>query len=527
MGKIAKYLNQLIIGKVFDFPEILEAYSTDRSIIKIVPEAVAIPESTDDVVKIMRFLSQIAMKGMPTRAAVRGSGLDETGADLTEGLVISTEKLNKIEEIDVRERLVRVQAGITLRELNSALKMHGLTIPVNANENETIGSLIANNFNDSYASRYGGIAKMVECAEIVLTNGDCIQTGRIGERQINKKIEGNTFESEIYKTLLQFAKDFPDLIAKIRDKNTNTGYSNVSKSIRKNSVDLLPLVIGSEGTLCVITEVILRAELIQKVPSRCMVLMKDFPTTATFLQEVSKMNPREAHFIDTRILKISKNYQEIFQYIRGISDNRYLVICSFGDKPNKAAAKIKKLKKTFADNATFTEESIENRRLFSEVNKMFVNNAVISMEKECPPLVTNFHINQDKISDFVNEIYVVEEKLHYDFPMLGSFMTGNYSICAEFNFDDPADRKKAITFLKAGALLIHRQNGSICGATPEGYVKSIVLDDEISLEEYNLYDKVKVAFDPYGILSPSIKVSVDSNYVLSHLRTTKSPKIVL
>ena len=49
--------------------------------------------------------------------AVRGSGLDKTGSDLSSGLVISTERLNQIQEIDVRDRLVRVQAGVTLEHL--------------------------------------------------------------------------------------------------------------------------------------------------------------------------------------------------------------------------------------------------------------------------------------------------------------------------------------------------------------------------------------------------------------------------
>ena len=130
MGKIARYLNQLIIGNVFDSPEILEAYSTDRSILKIKPKAVALPESTEDVQKLMRFCHQLATKDIKFSATVRGSGLDEMGADISNELIISTEKLNKLLESDKRERLVRVQSGITLRELNTALSVNGLTIPI-------------------------------------------------------------------------------------------------------------------------------------------------------------------------------------------------------------------------------------------------------------------------------------------------------------------------------------------------------------------------------------------------------------
>ena len=82
MSKITKYLNQLIIGNVFDTPEILEAYSTDGSALKIKPKFVAFPESTEDIRKLVRFFNQIAAKNIPVSINVRGSGLDEGGADL-------------------------------------------------------------------------------------------------------------------------------------------------------------------------------------------------------------------------------------------------------------------------------------------------------------------------------------------------------------------------------------------------------------------------------------------------------------
>ena len=132
----------MIVGNVFDSPEILEAYSTDRSILKIKPKYVALPESTDDIRKLMKFCYQLASKNIRIPIAIRGSGLDELGGDLTNGLVISTEKLNRLLESDKRERLVRVQAGITLKELNTALSVNGLTIPIGGHEMETIGGLI-------------------------------------------------------------------------------------------------------------------------------------------------------------------------------------------------------------------------------------------------------------------------------------------------------------------------------------------------------------------------------------------------
>ena len=202
MGKIARYLNELIVGNVFDSPEILEYYSFDRSVVQIKPKAVALPESTEDVSKLMRFCNQLALKDIKVPVSIWGSGLDEMGANLGEGIIISTEKLNRLLESDRRERLVRVQAGITLKELNTALSMYGLTIPIGGYETETIGGLISNCPSDVYSGKYGGIMNYVERIEVVLANGDVLQTNRLNNRILERIMQNKTTEAKIYRKMI-------------------------------------------------------------------------------------------------------------------------------------------------------------------------------------------------------------------------------------------------------------------------------------------------------------------------------------
>ena len=192
MGKIAKYLNQLTVGNVFDNPEILDVYSTDKSALKVKPKLVAFPESTEDIRKLMRFFNKLSDKDIKVSVTARGSGSDEGGADLTNGIVISTEKLNKMLEIDPRERLVRVQSGITLRELNTALSVSGLTIPIYGRDDETIGGLISNASKDEGYGKYGGITNYTERIEVILANGECLQTNRLKKYAVAKKAAEKT-----------------------------------------------------------------------------------------------------------------------------------------------------------------------------------------------------------------------------------------------------------------------------------------------------------------------------------------------
>ena len=216
MGEIARSLNQLIVGNVFDSPEVLETYSTDRSVLKIKPRAVACPESTDDICRLMRFGYQLAAKDIKIPVTAYGSGLDEMGADLSKGLVISTEKLNKLLEADRRERLVRVQAGITLKELNTALSMNGLTVPISGHDFETIGGLISNCPADDSAGKYGGIMNYVLRIEIVLPNGECLQTDRFNARWIKRKTSEKTLEGDIYRKIKKVLEANETLLNEIK-----------------------------------------------------------------------------------------------------------------------------------------------------------------------------------------------------------------------------------------------------------------------------------------------------------------------
>lgn len=87
--------------------------------IEITPRLVAIPYDTDDIQFLMRFANDVAAKDFKLPVTVRGSGQSKTGACLGSGMIISTEKLNKIAEVDEHSRLVRVQAGVTLEKLNA------------------------------------------------------------------------------------------------------------------------------------------------------------------------------------------------------------------------------------------------------------------------------------------------------------------------------------------------------------------------------------------------------------------------
>jgi len=171
------------------------------------PLAVVRPGNTAEVAAVVRVCDEL---GVPVTARGSGTGLSGACIPRADGIVCSLERMNEILEIDLENHVAVVQPGVTLDQLDAALAPLGLVYPVAPGENSaSLGGNVATNAGGMRAVKYGVTRHHVLGLEAVLANGDVIRTGG------------------------KFVK-------------ATTGY------------DLTQLVIGSEGTLAIVTEAVLK-----------------------------------------------------------------------------------------------------------------------------------------------------------------------------------------------------------------------------------------------------------------------------
>lgn len=529
MGKITKYLNQLTVGSVFDDQDILDKYSTDRSALKIKPKFVVLPESTDDIRRLMRFFNQLAAKNIQVAVTTRGSGMSDTGADLTNGVVISMEKLNRLLEIDTRERLVRVQAGITLRELNTALSVSGLQIPIDGHDEETIGGLISNNTVDDCAGKYGGIYDYVRRIEVVLANGECLQTERLKKYALAKRAAEKSFEGELYCKMAKLLKENQELVERLDDNDMNnlSGYPMVTKLQKRESMDLMPLFFGAEGTLGIISEVILKAVPLRKQPERVVATFREVNKAIEYAEMVGALNPRRLDLYDLKIVMEARaSGKNLDGVIRKLEDG-FVVFASFDERPNMCMRKVAGMRDKFPRSAKFIFESEKNRSTLNEFENSLTNYLSYVKKGERVPILTNFYLPTENIPKFLEDLEILEKKLELKMELYGSLGTSIFNLRPVFDLEDEDFNKKATTFLRAGAFIIGRQGGQLAGGVSEGRLKAVVTNTVMLEPEKNFYTKIKELFDRNGILNPDTKLGASSKFTLTHFRSNNLPKIVL
>lgn len=520
VNKIAIYLNRHLTGNVFDKDAILDAYSTDRSMLKITPRFVAIPETTSDIRKIVRFASQLSDKEYQLPIAIRGSGLSKTGADLTDGLVISMEKMNHTRELDAHDRLVHVQAGITLGKLNAILAPHGLTLPVDADPRETIGSLIANAPRDKYSARYGGIMNYVDRIEVVLANGDLIQTSRLSLGHLNAKKAQKGLEGEIYEKIDQLLADNAKLIADA-PATSRLGYSGL-QHIRRNhghTFDLLSAFFGSEGSLGIITEVILRAEVLSPRPHRLFAVFNTLKSATEFADQVTKLDPLAVELFDTRIFKAVEDFGKTPDLLTRKFGDDYLVLVSFNDKSSRSRRKVRHALKLLPKSAYAVAETLQNSLDFDDFATSLSSFLNDTPKSERPNLLHDFFVPADHLDAFVKDLAKLEKSHKTKLALFGCYSTGVYSLRPDFDLKKVDDRRAALTLLRDFNELLQTHSGSLAGGLPEGALKSIVIYPNLDPAEKQLIADVKKIFDKQNIFAPHIKAGYDTRSTVRHLRT--------
>lgn len=526
MEKIVKYLNQHISGQVFSRPNILKAYSRDQSVMEATPKLVAIPYSTEDIQFLVKFANDLAEKKYKLPVTVRGSGTSKTGACLGEGMIISTEKLNEVAEIDDHARLVRAQSGVTLEKLNAVLATYGLCLPIEANPKETIGGLISTFPTNRASKKYGNILYFTDRIEAVLSNGEIIQTTSYTPRGLKNIESSDKPEAKLYQEIDKLISENSDLLTNISERpRTRAGYGMIANVKEGNIFDLMPLFFGAEGTLGIITEVILRVEPIPRPEKHVLASFSKLTNAYDYMTNIIKLEPKTLEIFDARIFKNAASHGKELGLLEPLIDEGYYVLASFSDGIFSTNRKLRSCLGLGLNADSITAENNINSEDFKEIYTLVDSYLNDDDAKERPSLVDDFSIPSDHLVQFVKSLEKAEKTLKKELPIFGSFATNVYTVRPDFNLKTEPGRKQSMQFLRYFAKLVRNCGGSFTGGSSEGRVKGLVTTAELSPDEKKLYKSVKKAFDPYGVLNPGTKLGAKFADVVRHLRTSETEGI--
>jgi glycolate oxidase len=429
------------------------AYCYDATKQRFEPDAVVFPKDKQDVSNILKYCNEHKIIIVP-----RGAGSGFTGGALPAngGIILSLEKyMNKLVEIDMDNMLAIAQPGLINMDLQRAVEEVGLFYPPDpASENySTIGGNVSENAGGMRAAKYGITKDYVMAIEAVLPNGDIIKAGK--------------------KTIKDVA-----------------GYN------------IAGLLIGSEGTLAVITEITLK--LIPK-PKLKQTYMGIFPDVEKAMNAVFKSlsngaSPVAMEFLDNLVIQALKEKLDV-----DLPSNAGAVLV--GDVDGSSEDEIKNqleiLEKSFKENGS-SEFKIANDD--KEANQLWY------ARKNASPAITVFgtlKLNEDisvprsKLPEALNGIYKIGEKYGLKVPCFGHSGDGNIHVNVMVPDKDNEEQvHKGHQAIEEIFQYVVDLEGTLSGEHGIGLSKAPYMGIAFNEAELNLFKTVKKAFDPNNILNP-------------------------
>jgi FAD/FMN-containing dehydrogenase len=530
MSKVAQYLNEHLLGEVTTNDNVRRRFAHDGSVLAMLPDMVIYPRSTSDLRKVARFSWQLAEKGHKLPITVRGGGTDQTGAAIGTGVIISTPAhLDTVFEVDAKQKLVRLQPGVTFKSLNQLLGLQNLYIPSYpaSQAYSTIGGAIANNASGVLSGKYGATSEWVQQLEVVLSNGDILQTGRISKRELGRKKGLQTFEGEIYRTIDNLVNDNVELIDSLAvDARDNAGYNIVDVKRRDGSVDLTPLFVGSQGTLGIVSEVILKTEQVPVAPLVGAIAFADYDSARDGLDILRTLNPSVLELIDARLFVAATERGKRYPFYADALDQgdvAAVVLVEFDDAGDRSKKKIaKKVSKLFADMSAYVVLEHDAAKA-EDLHLLGLLPAIVQLtdkpELSTPPLLTGAYIPPERFEDFAKAVEGLESKHHVELPLSGHASQHVYYSHPLLNFQKVGDRQKVFKLLSEWSTIIPAHGGHLIGEAGEGRLKAPFAYKELDKDVKDLYASIKELFDPLEIMNTGVKQATELKKLATDLRS--------
>jgi len=493
-------LEKTISGDLRTDPLSRYMLSTDGSIFRVEPSAVAYPKSSDDVVNIVRFAKK---HRIPIHSRGAGSGL--CGSALGEGIVIDfTRYMNRLIDVDVENKYFECRPGYRLGELEVALRGIGLFFPPDPSSGEyaTFGGMYGTNASGAHSVKYGNVADYIMDAEIVLSTGETITLSQVISTEFEDLPENL---KSLYRLYERHAEKIESAYP---DTPHNTAGYNLRGLVRNNRLDLGRLFAGAEGTLGVVTK--LKFRLMEKPDHDSLVVafMDDILLSARAVQEILPMGPSGIEIMDKSLLQLAKTEDDrLKDKIPDHIDNVLLVeFDSFDPEPcMEMAEKVKTLLKSKGyTSRVHTAVSADEKKRFWEVRKAAVPILYrLKGRKKILALIEDAAVPVHNLTQYFEGVYALLNRHKVSFVIYGHISKGVLHTRPLLDLKDPEDIELLRVIADEFYELVSALDGTVSGEHGDGRIRSAYIRRRFP-EIYDLFLRTKDLLDADNLMNPEI-----------------------
>jgi len=525
--RIQDDLRGLIAGEVRCDDVFLQMYASDASIYQIKPLGVVRPRHTGDVVGCVQYAAE---HQLPVLA--RGAGTGLAGESLGRGLILDFScHMRRI--LETGEDFVRVQPGVvhTLLNQHLALQRRQFGPDPAMSHVTTMGSVIAVDAAGSHWLKHGSARRHVRRLQVVLADGTTLDVGREKIPTVDHP-DGNPRRRELVGNVAELLRNNRELIDERRPKSpvNRSGYA-LHDVLADDSVDLARLLVGSEGTLALITEATLATQSLPQASGVLMLFFDRLEHAARAVPEILSFGPSACDLMERRHLSLARESHDRYVKLIPVEAESVLLIEVEGESPDEVRAGLTRIsdriqrrrKLAFGGQQAMNPDDC---RMCWQLARTFVPTLYRLKGSTRPlPFVEDVAIPPEVLPEFLHDVQNALKRHHVTASIFGHVGQGQLHIRPFLDLANPNHLKTMQVLAEELYRHVWDVGGTISGEHGDGLSRTPYLEAQYG-PLYSVFREVKRIFDPHAIFNPGKVVGHNGQGLTSHLRpVTISPSL--
>lgn len=535
-------------GEIDDSVQARDDRSHDASLFELMPKLVVFPEDAQDVERIVQAAHKLTVKIPDLSLTARSAGTDMSGGAINDSVIMDfTRHMNRLYK--ATPAYAQAQPGMFYRDFEKATLKQGALMPSFPASRElcTIGGMVANNSGGELSLRYGKIEKYINELEVVFADGKARPVRPLNKIELDKKQKQDDFEGEVYRKVFKLVDTNYDKIkaAKPKVSKNATGYNLWNVWDRDSGVfDLTQLIVGSQGTLGLVTDINLR--LVKQEPYSGVLVAflnkKNMDKLGQIINEVVAQKPTSFEAFDNYTLMLSIKF---FPYFRKTLGLRGLIKLAFqlipdalvlmkgipqmvllveftGESQEEVDRKIHAMHQSLRDNdlqAMEDDDTAEKAWKFRIMRRESFNLLRKKVkDKHTAPFIDDLVVPPPHLPEFLPQLREIINKYKMLATVAGHMGDGNFHVIPLMKIEDAKERAKLEPAMHEINDLVLKYGGSLSGEHNDGMIRGPWLEQMYGPEMVKLFRETKEIFDPEGLFNPHKKANADWDFSMSHIR---------
>jgi FAD/FMN-containing dehydrogenase len=543
---LKEYLAHNFRGDIDDSAETLAKYSHDASLCEILPGIVLFPKDSADIQSVVRFVAENKSAHPDLSVTVRAAGTCMSGGPLNDSIILDIMRhMHGTKSISVTADggEAVVLPGTFYRDFEVETLKQGLILPCyTASKNlNAIGGMIGNNSAGEKTLRYGKMEKYINELSVVFEDGNEYVVKPLNKAELEAKMAQNDFEGKLYSRVWKLVSGNSALLADAKPKvsKNSAGYYlwNVWDG---TTFDLTKLIVGSQGTLGIVTSARIRLVRTKPLSKLFVIFMPNLERLGDVVNDILPFQPESLESYDDSTMMLAVKF--LPSMLRRMKLNFFRLIWSFipeavmaltggmpklvllvefcGDSEAEIENSMTALEKKLAP-YTFKMRRAKNE--FDSEKYWTIRRESFSLLREhvhgsrTAPFVDDVVVPPHAMPDFLPKMRAILDEYKLVYTIAGHAGNGNFHIIPFMNMKDDKNIRIIDEVSDKVYDLVLSYGGSITGEHNDGIIRTPYLPKMYGSAVMALFVEAKNAFDSKNIFNPGKKVGDDKAFMMSHL----------